>query len=177
MKATGIVRRIDELGRIVIPKEIRKTLRIREGENLEIYVDTDENIILRKHSLMNKINDFAQNFADAIYTFVKHNIIITDTNTVIACSGPSKKDYLNNPISEKLQTSLLRRENILEKYEKEYKIIEDKEEKGTYAISSIIANGDAIGLVIIASNDERISEIEERVAKIASQFLGKYLEE
>ena len=98
---------------------------------------------------MNKINDFAQNFADAIYTFVKHNIIITDTNTIIACSGPSKKDYLNNPISEKLQTSLLRRENILEKYEKEYKIIEDKEEKGTYAISSIIANGDAVGLVIV----------------------------
>ena len=69
MKATGIVRRIDELGRIVIPKEIRKTLRIKEGENLEIYVDSDENIILRKHSLMNKINDFAQNFAEAIYSF------------------------------------------------------------------------------------------------------------
>ncbi|NLL45168.1 MAG: AbrB/MazE/SpoVT family DNA-binding domain-containing protein [Mollicutes bacterium] len=177
MKATGIVRRIDELGRIVIPKEIRKTLRIKEGENLEIYVDSDENIILRKHSLMNKINDFAQNFAEAIYSFIKHDIIITDTNTVIACAGQSKKDYLNKPISEKLQNSIIRRENILEKYEKNYSVIEGKEESGTYTISSIIANGDAVGLVMIASNEEKITEIEERVAKIASQFLGKYLEE
>jgi AbrB family transcriptional regulator (stage V sporulation protein T) len=177
MKATGIVRRIDELGRIVIPKEIRKTLRIREGENLEIYVDTNENIILKKYSLMNKINDFAQNFADSIHAFLKHNIIITDTNTIIACSGTQKKEYLNQPISEKLQSSLLRRENILEKYEKNFRIIEDKEEKGTYTISAIIANGDAAGLVIITSEHDKITEVEERVAKIASQFLGKYLEE
>lgn len=177
MKSTGIVRRIDELGRIVIPKEIRKTLRIKEGENLEIYVDNNENIILRKYSLMNKINDFAQNFADSIYVFLKHNIIVTDTNTVIACSGPLKKEYLNQPISDRLQNSIVRRENILEKYEKTYNIIEEKEEQGTYVISSIIANGDAVGLIIISSNEENIGEAEERVAKIASQFLGKYLEE
>ena len=167
MKATGIVRRIDELGRIVIPKEIRKTLRIREGENLEIYVDANENIILRKYSLMTKINDFAQNFADSIHTFIKHNIIITDTNTVIACSGPLKKDYLNQPISEKLQSSILRRENILEKYEKNFSFIEGREERGTFTISSIISNGDAIGLVIIMSNEDQITESEERVVKIA----------
>ena len=76
MKATGVVRRIDELGRIVIPKEIRKTLRIKEGENLEIFIDDKENVVLKKYSLMNKIEDFAQNFTDSINSLLKHNINI-----------------------------------------------------------------------------------------------------
>lgn len=177
MKATGIVRRVDELGRIVIPKELRKTLRLREGESLEIYVDNQENIVLKKFSLMNKIDDFAQGFVDSMYTFLKHNIIITDNDTVIAAAGKNKKDYINKPISEELQTSLARRENILEKYQKNFKIISSKEENGTYAISSIIVNGDAVGLVMVSSTTEQIGELEKKIIDIASQFLAKYLEE
>jgi AbrB family transcriptional regulator (stage V sporulation protein T) len=94
MKATGIIRRIDDLGRIVIPKEIRKNLRIKEGDNLEVFVQNEE-IILRKYSMMNKINDLAQELTDAIYTFMKHSIFITDTDQVVAGSGPLKKLFLN----------------------------------------------------------------------------------
>ena len=82
MKATGIIRRIDDLGRVVIPKEIRKNLRIKEGDNLEIFVSGEE-VILKKYSMMNKINDLAFELTDSIYTFMKHSIFITDTDTVI----------------------------------------------------------------------------------------------
>mgnify|MGYP003390658125 CR=1 FL=1 len=93
MKATGIVRRIDDLGRVAIPKEIRRNLRIKEGDNLEVFVE-GEDIILKKYSMMNKINDLSQELTDAIYTFTKHNVFITDTDTVVAGSGKLKKDYL-----------------------------------------------------------------------------------
>lgn len=177
MKATGIVRRIDELGRVVIPKEIRKNLRIKENENLEIYIEDNEKIILKRFSVLRKIDDFAQQFIDAMHNFINRNIIITDVSEVIAVSTSKKKEYLNKPISEKLISSLMRRENILEKYSKDFSIVEGIEEFGTYTLSTIIVNGDAVGLVIITSNEENLSKTEENIVKIASQFLGKYLEE
>ena len=177
MKATGVVRRIDELGRIVIPKEIRKTLRIHEGENVEIYIDDKENIVLRKYSVMKKLGDFAQSFTDSIYSFLKHNIIITDTDHVIAVSGDLKKEYLNSDISDTLLNSIQRREKILEKHEKSLKIKPDEEIECTYVMNSILCHGDAVGLVIILSQTEKITEIEEKIAQIAAQFLSKYLEE
>lgn len=178
MKATGVVRRIDELGRIVIPKEIRKTMRIREGEKVEIYTDGNENIVLRKYSAMKKLGDFAQNFTDSIYSFLKHNIIITDSDYVIAVSGDLKKEYQNKELSEQLITSIRRHETILEKHDKKLKIVESQEAiECTYVIQSIICHGDAVGLVIILSEDNHISELEERIAGIASHFLSKYLED
>lgn len=177
MKATGVVRRIDELGRIVIPKEIRKTLRIHEGENVEIYIDDKENIVLRKYSIMKKLGDFAQSFTDSIYSFLKHTIIITDTDHIIAISGELKKEYINSSISDALLTSIQRRENILEKHEKKLKIKQDEEIECTYAMNSIVCHGDAVGIVIILSTDEKITETEEKIAQIAAQFLSKYLEE
>ena len=176
MRSTGVVRRIDELGRVVIPKEIRKTLRIKEGENIEIYVEND-NIILKKYSLMKKLNDFAQEFVESIYTVDKKNIIITDTDTVIAISGPLKKDYLGKNISNDLLDSIRRRENIVEKYSKSIKIINNEGVDGTYIINSIICNGDVIGLIIILSLDETVNEFDEKISIIASQFLAKYLAE
>ena len=175
MKATGVVRRIDELGRIVIPKEIRKNLRIRDGENIEIYTDINNNIILKKFSIVKRLGDFAQNFTDSIYSFLKHNILITDTDYIIAASGSLKK-YLNKDISDDLLLSIKRRENILEKHPKKIKIIEDEELEGTYVINSIFVNSDVVGLVIILSTEKQITELEERIAGIASQFLSKYLD-
>lgn len=177
MKATGVVRRIDELGRIVIPKEIRRTLRIHEGENIEIYIDEAENIVLKKYSVMKKLGDFAQSFTDSIYSFLKHTIIITDTDRIIAVSGDLKKEYLNNTISDDLLASIQRRENILEKHEKILKIKADEGLECTYVMNSIVCHGDAVGLVIILSETEKITEIEEKIAQIAAQFLSKYLEE
>ena len=125
MKTTGIVRRIDELGRIVIPKEIRKSLRIKEGESLEILID-NEDIILKKYSVIKNLNDFAQNITDSIYSFIKNNILITDTNSILAVSGPLKKELLNKSIGTDLELKIKRREEMLEKHKKALKIT-DKE--------------------------------------------------
>lgn len=177
MKATGIIRRIDELGRIVIPKEIRKTLRIKEGENIEIYINNDENIILKKYSIIKNLGDFAQNFTDSIYYFLKYNIFITDTDHIIAASGDLKKQLINQEISDNLLESIKRRENILEKHFKKFKIKEDLEVEATYIINSIIVNGDAVGLVIMLSEKDQLKEEEEKIVSISAQFLAKYLEE
>lgn len=177
MKATGIIRRIDELGRIVIPKEIRKNLRIHEGENIEIYIGDNEDVILKKYSLVKRISDVAQHFTDSIHVLLKCNIIVTDTNNVIAFSGPLKKKYIDKELSESLLTSIKRRENILEKHKKELKIIESEVEEGTYVINSILVNGDVVGLVIILSTGDSINETEEKIAHIASEFFTKYLED
>lgn len=177
MKATGVVRRIDELGRIVIPKEIRKTMRIREGENIEIFIDGNQNIVLKKYSIIKKLGDFAQSFTDAIYSFLKYNIMITDTDSIIAASGPLKKDLNGQNLSNDMISAIKRRENILEKHPKTIEIINDKTYEGTYIIHSIVSNGDVVGLVIILSTEEKVGEIEEKVVQIAAHFLAKYLEE
>lgn len=177
MKATGIIRRIDELGRIVIPKEIRKSLRIKEGENLEIYVDKEDNIILRKHSLIKRLNDFAQDFADSIHSFIKHNVIITDNDTILAISGPLKKEYLNQNISLQLESKINRREEMLERHKKDISLVDDKNISCTYAVSPVIVNGDNIGLVMILSTEEEVQNEDLKIAQIASKFLNTHLEQ
>ena len=177
MKATGVVRRIDELGRIVIPKEIRKTMRLREGEKLEIYVTEKEEILLKKFSTLKNIKDFAQSFADSINSFIKYNIIITDTDSIIALSGPLKKEFLNQNISEELVFAIKRRQNILEKHKKSIKLTDKKAVEGTYVMNSIVVNGDVAGLVILLTEEDQIKESDEKIAQIASQFFTKYLEE
>jgi len=177
MKATGVVRRIDELGRIVIPKEIRKTLRIKEGENLEIFIDDKENVVLKKYSLMNKIEDFAQSFTDSINSLLKHNIIITDNDGIIAASGKYKKKYLNKSISSTVENMLLGREKMLQNHNKKISIINDEEIEITYAVSTIITNGDVSGLVIIFDDEALIDEADFQICQIVSNFLGKYLED
>lgn len=177
MKSTGVIRRIDDLGRIVIPKEIRKSLRIHDGENLEIFTENENRIVLQKFSLMSKITDFAQSFTDSINVFIKKNIVITDTDNIIAFSGEKKKKYIDHPISKQLDEYIQRRENILEKHQKELCLIDNETIECTYTINTIIANGDALGLVIIFSEDEKTMEIDERIVQIAAQFLSKYLED
>jgi len=176
MKATGIIRRIDELGRIVIPKEIRKSLRIKEGENLEIYVDKDENIILKKHSLVKRLSDFAQDFADSAYSYIKHNVIITDNNSIIAVSGNLKKDYLNQPISVYLESKINSREEIFEASKRKIELIDDVSIEATYTMSPIIVNGDTSGAVIILSSNEEITDLDYKLVQILSNFFRSHLE-
>ena len=176
MKATGIIRRIDDLGRVVIPKEIRKNLRIKEGDNLEIFV-VNEDIILKKYSMMNKINDLAQELTDAIYTFMKHSIFITDTDQVVAASGPLKKKYLNKNISDFITESIKRRDKILENHFKELNFIEDEKLTCSYVMSTILVNGEATGMILIISEEEKMSDSEMQMAGIVSSFMTKYLEQ
>ena len=174
MKTTGIIRRIDELGRIVIPKEIRRSLRIKEGENIEILIDND-NIILKKYSIIKNLNDFAQNMADAIHSFIDHSVIITDNDSILAASGPLKKDLLGKTIGNDLESKLTRREEMLEKHKKNIKITNEALEC-TYAVSPIIINGDTIGLVMIISKEDPVDEIDFKLVQIASKFLSNHLE-
>ena len=176
MKSTGVIRRIDDLGRIVIPKEIRKNLRIKEGDNLEIFVN-EEDVILKKYSLMNKISDISSDLTDSIYTFMKHSIFITDTDRIVAASGPLKKEYINKNISERLVDSIKRREKYLENHFKELDITGEKNITCSYVISTIIAGGEAVGLILIVSSDEILGENEMQMASIASSFMTKYLEQ
>ncbi len=177
MKATGVVRRIDELGRIVIPKEIRKTMHIREGENIEIFIDGDQNIILKKYSAIKKLDDFAQRFTDAIYAFLKYNIMITDMDSIIAISGPLKKELNGQSLGEDMLNAIKKRESVLEKNIKMISITNQHSYEGSYIIHSIVSNGDVVGLVILLSIEEKIGEVEEKIVHIASQFLAKYLED
>ena len=176
MKATGIIRRIDDLGRIVIPKEIRKNLRIKEGDNLEIFVENEE-IILKKYSMMNKINDLATELTDAIYTFMKHSIFITDTDQVVAASGPLKKKYLNKNISEFITESIKRRDKMIENHFKDLNFVEDEIITCSFVMSTILVNGEATGMILIISEDEKMSESEMQMAGIVSSFMTKYLEQ
>ena len=177
MKATGIVRRIDDLGRVVIPKEIRKNLRIKEGDNLEIFVEGEE-VILKKYSMMNKINDLAQELTDAIYTFMKHSIFITDTDQVVAGSGPLKKNYINKNISDFITESIKRREKMIENHFKDLSFVRDEKEiTCSYVMSTILVNGEAMGMILIISEDEKLGETEKQMAGIVSQFMTKYLEQ
>lgn len=176
MKATGIIRRIDDLGRIVIPKEIRKNLRIKEGDNLEVFVQNEE-IILRKYSMMNKINDLAQELTDAIYTFMKHSIFITDTDSVVAGSGPLKKKYLNKNISDAITESIKRRDKMIENHFKELNFIGEETITCSYVMSTILVNGEATGMILIISEEDKMTESEMQMASIVSSFMTKYLEQ
>ena len=176
MKATGIIRRIDELGRIVVPKEIRKNLRIKEVENLEIFIDENDNIVLKKYSLIKRMDDLAQNFTDAIYSFIKHNVIIMDNNTILAASGNLKKEYKNKEISPEMENKITRREEMIEKHSKKLNIIDDKEIQATYAISPIIVNGDTIGAVMIFNIDTQVEDVDFKLVQIVSKFISSHLE-
>ncbi|MGB9679038.1 MAG: stage V sporulation protein T [Thermoanaerobacteraceae bacterium] len=182
MKATGIVRRIDDLGRVVIPKEIRRTLRIKEGDPLEIFTDKEGEIILKKYSPISELGDFAQEYADSIYQSTKHSVCITDGDSVIAVSGASKKELIDKPISQELEKYILDKKTVLlgGKDKGTINIVEGQDFNVAYqAIAPIISRGDTIGSVVIFTKEsgETLSEIEEKIAETAAAFLGKQMEE
>src|SRR5699024_9483424 len=150
MKATGIVRRIDDLGRVVIPKEIRRTLRIREGDPLEIFVDREGEVILKKYSPINELGHFATEYAEALFDSVQQPILISDRDEVIALAGISKTEYLNKNIGSPVEEIIADRKLIFQTEVDSLEIVHGKEEPlSAYCISPIIANGDPIGSVVI----------------------------
>ncbi len=177
MKSTGVIRRIDELGRIVIPKEIRKTLRIHDGDSLEIFTDNNENIILSKFSSLGKISDYAINFSKTIHKFLKKDIIITDTDKIIAVDGNLKKKYSGKQISSDLSLYLKNRELTILDETANLKIIPNESLAGYFIISPIIVESDPIGLLIIYSEEEKLTEIDTKIVKFVTSFFTKYLED
>ncbi|WP_275563871.1 stage V sporulation protein T [Otoolea muris] len=181
MKATGIVRRIDDLGRVVIPKEIRRTLRLREGTPLEIFTDREGEIILKKYSPMVELAAFAVQYAEAMAQSTGLMVCMTDRDQVIAVSGGPKKDYLQKPVSRQLENIITERMNVLAvKEDKAYVplIMDEPEGVTAEAIVPIICEGDAIGAVAILSREPKakFGETEMKLVSTAAGFLGRQME-
>lgn len=176
MKSTGIIRRIDELGRIVIPKEIRKNMHIKEGENIEILIDSD-NIILRKFSVLKNINDISQNLVDSIYSTIRCNVIITDSNSIIATNNKIRKDLINKSMSNYLLSFMNKKDRFIEFNNGKLQITDDYIVECTFFIIPIFVNGDIIGLIILYSQEDNISKENSTVATFVSNFFENYLSE
>lgn len=182
MKATGIVRRIDDLGRVVIPKEIRRTLRIREGDPLEIFTGRDGEVILKKYSPIGELGEFAMEYAESLHEALHHQAIITDRDNIIAVSGGVKKDYLEKKVSKSLEKIMELKETIVtNKGDKMRPLVLDEGEDVHYTaqiIVPIVTHGDPIGTVILCSKDENttMGEVEHKIAVTAATFLSKQME-
>ncbi|MFA9397934.1 MAG: stage V sporulation protein T [Clostridiaceae bacterium] len=183
MKATGIVRRIDELGRVVIPKEIRRTLRIREGDPLEIFTDREGGVILKKYSPIGELGDFSQQYVESLQTTIGNIIIVSDKDNIISISGSPKKTYMDKKVSVELDKIMEDRKIVLlgDNDHKLVPIFEDDEVENysSQVISPIISEGDAIGAVMILSKEkeDKFGELEMKLSETASLFLGKQMEE
>lgn len=182
MKATGIVRRIDDLGRVVVPKEIRRTLRIREGDPLEIFTDREGEIILKKYSPIGELGQFAGLYAESLAQTSGCLVCITDRDHVVAAAGSGKKEFDGKPISKQLENVITDRETFCaRKDEKGFvKItLDDSGDFQSQVVSTIICEGDAIGSVVMYNREENggIGEAESKMAKVAAGFLGKQMEQ
>jgi AbrB family transcriptional regulator, stage V sporulation protein T len=177
MKATGIVRRIDDLGRVVIPKEIRRTLRIREGDPLEIFVDRDGEVILKKYSPISELGNFAQEYAESLYEHSGHIALISDRDTIISVAGGSKKEFMNKAIGKLVETAMSDRKTTLENDAQDPEILEGLTDKYSYVIAPIVANGDPIGSVVLLSKEKKVAEVEEKLSETAAGFLARQMEQ
>lgn len=175
VKATGVVRRIDDLGRIVIPKEIRRTMRIKEGESLEIYIDGSDRIVLKKYSPVQNVNDFVVEFVESIYSSNKKDILITDNERIIAAAGSYKRDLVGKRITPYLEDKISKRvTQILEKDDK-LEISDGTELKKKAILKPINVYGDIIGCVIVSSDND-VTDVEKSLAEFSGTFMSRYLE-
>ncbi len=182
MKATGIVRRIDDLGRVVVPKEIRRTLRIREGDPLEIFTDREGEIILKKYSPVGELSAFSGDYAESLAQTSGCVVCITDKERVIAAAGAGRKNLAGKQISSQLESAIEAREEILAsaKEERYRKIVAEAGEEYMFqAVAPILCEGDVVGAVVLLSKDmgEKIGEAEMMLVRTAAAFLGKQMEQ
>lgn len=175
LASTGVVRRIDDLGRVVIPKEIRKTLRIKEGESLEISVQEDR-IILQKFSFLGKIYAIAEDLVTSIHSTIKKNIFITDLDQIIAVAGDEKKEYKDKKLCDSFLSSMMERKEIFEQNLVRTCFVQDQNENCYYYLRPIIIHGDLVGSIVIWSHDAPISDLDFSILTIMNHFLEKYLE-
>lgn len=182
LKATGIVRRIDDLGRVVIPKEIRRTLRIREGDPLEIFTDREGQVILKKYSPIGELNEFATEYCQSLHDNTNHTAIISDRDTIIAISGGSKREYLDKRISPELERLTEGRATyVTNEVNKPIKLYYEDEDESSYTaqvIAPIVMQGDPIGAVVLLSKEPNtiMGELEVKLTETAAGFLSKQME-
>ncbi len=178
MKATGIVRRIDDLGRVVIPKEIRRTMRIREGDPLEIYTEKDGEVIFKKYSPIGELGDFAAAYAETLAKTSGHGACITDRDAVIAVSGLPKKDFIEKPISAEVEKMMENKTTFnSESGRNGVSVIDGSDKYSAGVVVPIISEGDTIGSVIfVLDNKSAPGDVEKKLAESAAGFLGRHME-
>lgn len=177
MKSTGIVRKIDDLGRIVMPKEIRKTLNINEGDTIEIYTGDNGDIILKKFSIIGEIKQFAKDYADSLYTSSSFVTMITDRDSVIAVAGDL--DFLEGEkVSKELDKLMSDRDSVYNKQERNYISFTSNERERHYKyqlLEPIVSNGDSIGCIAFISDAVELGSVEKKLLETASKFLGNQM--
>lgn len=162
MKATGIVRRIDDLGRVVVPKEIRKILRIREGDPLEIYTGTAGEVILKKYSPISELGQIATLFADSASSILGLPVLVSDTDHYVAVSGTNTKEFINKDIDAELDDIIQHK---------------SKFKSGAKVVVPILSNGDPIGSVTILPHEGRdLTDLEVKTAELGAGFLARQME-
>ncbi len=186
MKATGIVRRIDDLGRVVIPKEIRRTMRIREGDPLEIYTDREGEVIFKKYSPIGELAGFAAQYAETLHKTCSLAVVICDRDAVIACSGVSRKEYADKPLSDELEAIINSRSLYVWREGEEKLPVLSARTDASHCISCampIISEGDIVGCVVSLqpmeegrTTDTPTGDVEVKLIQTAAGFLGRQLE-
>ncbi len=180
MKATGIVRRIDDLGRVVIPKEIRRTMRIREGDPLEIFTNNDGEVVFKKYSPMGELGEFAAQYAEVMARALGQAVVISDRDRVIAVAGVSKKELQDRAVSPMLESAMeQRRTHLARAGEGERMAIADGVDRFAAVAVPIIAAGDVIGSVclLLPESGAIPGEGDVKMMQVAAAFLGKQMEE
>ena len=177
MKATGMIRKIDDLGRIVIPKELRKNLKIKTGEPLEIFIDDEGDLIFKKYLPMLDISEISEQIATILSEVTGYNCIITDTNSVLVAIGKNVKEYIGKEISMELYEIMEERVILSTKNEKSINITKEdmKLKHISQIVAPIISDADAIGAIVLFSNDynKKITDNEYQLLKVLTKYIGK----
>ncbi len=178
MKATGIVRRIDDLGRVVIPKEIRRTLRIRDGDPLEIYTEKDGEVIFKKYSPVGELSDFAAQICEALYKSGDCVAAVCDRDSVIACAGVPKKELIDKRVSPALTEIMDTRKLFTASQKTDIPFAEGEEILNLSVAAPIIAEGDVMGCVVFVAKQSspEPTEVQVKLAITVANFLGKQME-
>ncbi len=179
MKATGIVRRIDDLGRVVIPKEIRRTMRIREGDPLEIYTEKDGEVIFKKYSPMGELSSFAAQICESLNKTTGQAAIVCDRDSVLAVAGLPKRDLTDRRVSRELEQLMENRKLYVWTGAGASVPVTDGGDRHTVAVAApILAEGDVMGCVLFTTPEQgpMPGETEQKLVQTVSSFLGKQLE-
>lgn len=178
MKSTGIVRRIDDLGRVVIPKEIRRTLRIREGDPVEMFVGNNGELTLKKYSAVGCLGDFAKDYATSLHESTGEMVFITDASSVLSVAGASQREYCNVSIGDVIQLAMDNRQTVIFTEKKDFKIVVERTvELQSIVIAPIVVSGEAVGAVVVASREYTFGKMEQKMAETAASFLAKQIQD
>ncbi len=175
MKTTGVVRKIDQLGRIVIPKELRKSLSIKEGDGVEFLLEEDT-IVLRKASSFNGLQNLADSLVNGVYSVTKKNLLITDLNAVISCNDKVESSYKNKPLVPSYLKLLEKREVFTTTEASSLSIVREQEKEKYYCLMPLVVSGELIGSVFLFSENEPINELDKFILKFILYFFEKNIE-